>query len=297
MLPPPVVHETACAKVNLALHVTARLKDGFHALDSLVAFVDIADELTVEPAADDDFHITVDGPFAGDEMLNTRDNLVMQAARLLQRQTGGSSGARFHLRKNIPIGAGLGGGSADAAATLRALNRLWQTDVPDANLQQMAAKIGSDVPVCVSSAPARMQGKGEKLSPLPSLPDGLAVLLVNSGEAVQTGAVYASLEPKFYSGDLPAIPQQSNDWLAAANAAGNDLQKAACQQSGAISGLLEALQKQEGNRLARMSGSGGTCFAVFDNAADAQAAQAAIQRRFPAYWAQTCQFKAKAVTV
>lgn len=292
MLPPAVVHETACAKVNLALHITARLEDGFHSLDSLVAFVDLADELTVEPATDNDFHITVDGPFAGDEKLGTSHNLVMQAARLLQRQTGGSSGARFHLRKNIPIGAGLGGGSADAAAALRALNRLWQTDVPDANLQQMAAQIGADVPACVFSIPTRMQGKGEKLSPLPSLSDALVILLVNSGEAVQTGDVYEALEAEAYSGELPAIPQNSEDWLASANAAGNDLQKAACQQSGAIAGLLEALEKQSGSRLARMSGSGGTCFAVFDTPEDAQAAQMAIQQRFPGYWMQACRFKA-----
>lgn len=292
MLPPSVVHETAYAKINLALHVTARLEDGFHALDSLVAFLDLADELTVEPASDNDFHIIVDGPFAGDEALNTPRNLVMQAARLLQRQTGGSSGARFHLRKNIPIGAGLGGGSADAAAALRALNQLWQTDVPDIHLQQMAAQIGSDVPACVSSAPARMQGKGEKLSPLPSLPEGLAILLANSREAVQTSAVYEALEAESYSGELPAIPHTSEDWLAAANAAGNDLQQAACQQSGTIAGLLEALEKQAGSQLARMSGSGGTCFAVFDNAADAQAAQTAIQQRFPGYWVETCHFRA-----
>lgn len=273
----------APAKVNLYLHVTGRRADGYHLLESLVAFAAVADRLHAEPAAA--LSLETEGPFAADLAAagNAVDNLVLRAARALQSAAGVTAGARLRLIKRLPVAAGLGGGSADAAAALRLLACLW--DVPDAAdvFARIAPGLGADVPACLVSAPAVFSGIGEAVVPAGTLP-GCGVLLVNAGEPVPTPAVFAARSGPF----SPAEP-----WLSAAGAdelfgrlraRANDLTAAAITVLPAIGEVLGELDRSPGCRLARMSGSGGTCFALYDSAeAAAQAADAVSDHR-PGWW-------------
>lgn len=262
----------ARAKVNLFLHVTGRRADGYHLLDSLAVFPEIGDRLTATPA--DALSLEVTGPFAP-ALAAEADNLVLRAARALA-----SRGARLLLKKNLPIASGIGGGSADAAAALRLLSALWGIS---ADLPAIALSLGADVPVCLGSRPARMQGIGEILAPVPTLPPA-GIVLVNPGLAVATPAVFRARAPGFTP---PAtLPDAWPD--AAAMAAGlaactNDLQAAAISLCPAIAEVLATLTALPGALLARMSGSGATCFALFADAAAAR--QAAESLAHTGWWA------------
>lgn len=265
------MRETAYAKLNLALHVRRRRADGYHELETLFAFVDAGDELTAEPA--DAFSLTITGPFAHG-LSNGDDNLVLRAARMLADRNGIRGGAAFTLDKRLPIAAGIGGGSADAAAALRLLARMWRLGPDHVRPSDVAADLGADVPACVASQTVHGEGVGEKLTPIDgSALAGLPVLLVNPRVACPTG-------PVFFAWD--GIDRGALDVANWADAR-NDLEMPAVALHPQIAEVLAALQAT-GPRLARMSGSGATCFALFEtsNARDAAARSIAASR--PGWW-------------
>lgn len=270
-----MLDEPARAKVNLFLHVVGRRADRYHLLDSLAVFPQIGDHL--RSTLDDRLSLTVSGPFAA-ALSDETDNLVLRAARRLAAARGVTTGARLTLEKSLPVASGIGGGSADAAATLRLLAKLWGVAVPD----DLALALGADVPVCLTQAPARMGGVGELLSAAPALPP-FGIVLANPGAAVATPAVFAARAASGAGYSAPAaLPDGWPDARTMArDLAGtrNDLQAAATTLCPAIAEVLAALAAQPGCHLARMSGSGATCFALFDDAATARHAAAALAGR------------------
>lgn len=261
--------EAAPAKVNLHLHVTGRRADGYHLLDSLVVFAGAADLL--EGAAGAGLSLALSGPEAP-SLAAEPDNLVLRAARALADAAGVPPRAALRLEKRLPVASGIGGGSADAAAALRLCARLWGVALPDARMAAVALSLGADVPVCLASRPARMAGVGEVLSPAPALPP-FGLLLANPRLAVATPAVFRARSGGFRP--PAALPGGWDDAAAMArdlSALSNDLQDAAVSLCPAIGGVLAALAALPGARLARMSGSGATCFALFDDPGAARAA-------------------------
>ena len=273
----------APAKLNLYLHVTGRRADGYHELDSLVSFTALADTLEIAPA--DALDLAVTGPFASG--LCAGDNLAARAAAALAERLGRPAGLRIALHKRIPVAAGLGGGSADAAAMLRGLARLWGLGAAHAGaLRETALGLGADVPVCLAPRAAYMAGIGEALSAPPRLPP-CAVLLVNPGVPVPTGPVFAarrgpfSVAGRFRDGESPP---DAPALAALLRTRRNDLEGPACAQVPEIDRVLARLAAAPGCLLARMSGSGGTCFGLFGDAAAAARAAPAIARDHPAWW-------------
>jgi len=274
----------APAKVNLWLHVGRKREDGYHALNSLVVFADIADQLEAEPA--DALSLAIDGPFA--EGLGASDNLALAAARRLADAAGLSQpGARLRLTKNIPVAAGLGGGSADAAAALRLLNALWDLGWSNTRLQELAAGLGADVPVCVSPRPTVISGVGERLAPLEAWPE-LHAVLVNPGIALSTAEVFLAHDVgrRDAPHDLqpPLGISTADTALALVRSGANDLEAAAQRLCPDVGAALEAIGDSDGCRLARMSGSGASCFGFYDDARDARDAAAAINVANPEWW-------------
>ncbi len=246
----------ARAKINLFLHSGPRRDDGFHGLASWAAFTEIGDDLAAEAA--DELTLAMDGPFAG-QLPRTADNLVLRAAAALRE----GRGASLRLKKLLPVASGIGGGSADAAAALHLLNELWSLETPFETLFEIAARLGSDVPVCVYNRSALMSGRGEQLRPGPALP-ALPIVLVNPNVPVSTADVFARLSLRT-GAIMPRLPDAISgpDHLAAVLApTRNDLEAPAIGLAPAIATALEALGAQDGIFLARMSGSGATCFAI-----------------------------------
>lgn len=275
-MPPRTVTEPARAKINLALHVTGRRADGYHLLDSLVVFADIADQVTVEPA--DRLTLTIDGPLASGLEAGA-GNLVLRAARFFDP----TCTARIRLTKHLPLASGVGGGSADAAATLRALARLSGRPLPDV---AACAALGADVPVCLTGRPARMRGIGDRLG-LVAIPPGW-IVLANPRCPVSTPAVFAGLGRK----DNAPLPDSLPDWPDIAALARwlkeqrNDLEPPACRVAPVIGVVLAALVARPGALIARMSGSGATAFALFATEAGARAAVAATRAADPGWWVE-----------
>lgn len=269
------MHEPAPAKVNLFLHVVGRRADGYHLLDSLAVFAAAGDVLHGEPA--DVLGLELRGPFA-DGLRAEADNLVLRAARALAETAGVPAQVRLVLDKQLPLASGIGGGSADAAAALRLLGRLWGVE-PGA-LAPVAAGLGADVPVCVASRPARMGGVGEMLGKAPALP-AFGLALVNPGLPVPTREVFRARTGPF-SAEAVLPPGWDSAALMAADLArlSNDLQAPATALCPTIGDALSWLQSRPGCLLARMSGSGATCFGVFADPAEA----AAAARGAPAPW-------------
>jgi 4-diphosphocytidyl-2-C-methyl-D-erythritol kinase len=276
------VERRANAKLNLDLLVTGRRADGYHELDSLVVFAGAADILRAEPA--EQLTLTVDGPFA-EAVPDGDGNLVLAAARELAWAAHIEPRATLRLTKQLPVASGLGGGSADAAATLLALDTLWATHLGEGRLRDLAQTIGADVPVCIWGRPARMRGIGERLDPVRGLPD-LPLLLVNPGVPVSTAAVFGILhlpdepEPR---GPLPAHPSvlRLAAWLMESR---NDLEPPAIELVPEVGAALELLRGLPECLLARMSGSGGTCWALFADAARLARAEAALAELRPGWW-------------
>ena len=268
------MREFAPAKVNLYLHVVGRRADGYHLLDSLAVFPPVGDWLTAQRASG--LSLTVTGPF-GAGLQAEPDNLVLRAALALAQAAGVAADAALTLEKQLPIASGIGGGSADAAATLRVLSRLWQIPAGRVDLAAIGAHLGADVPVCIDATPTRMTGIGEILSPAPSLPQA-GLLLVNPGIAVATPAVFRARSGPF---SPPAVlPAGWPDARALAHgmaALTNDLQAPAEKLCPVITEVLVALAALPGARLARMSGSGATCFALFDSPEAAETAASALR--------------------
>jgi len=270
----------APAKINLFLHVGEKRSDGYHPLQSLAVFVhNVGDELVFRPAST--LELKIIGPH-GSQLSADSENLVLKAARALHA----NRGAEIVLTKNLPVASGIGGGSADAAATLRGLKHLWNLDVDDTQLLDIAAQLGSDVPVCLKSEPAWMEGRGEILTPAVPMPD-MAIVLVNPRVEVQTGKVFAALNTRH--GTEMALPSGFSDaetLLAYLAQTGNDLEAPARSLAPVIGDMLDTLSMMQGARLARMSGSGATCFALFDNSKHARNAMHALREAHPAWWVE-----------
>jgi 4-diphosphocytidyl-2-C-methyl-D-erythritol kinase len=246
------MRETAYAKINLALHVRRRRDDGYHDLETVYAFAEDGDELTAEIGAD--LSLTISGRFA-QGLSNGEDNLALRAARALQAVFGTNEGAHLHLEKNLPVASGIGGGSANAAAVLRLLSRLWNLDLGDARFMAIAAALGADVPACIASVPVIGTGRGDQLTPYNGVENGIPVLLVNPLVPLSTAQVFAGWDGK----DRGALDVElQSSWR-------NDLTGPAIALAPVIARHLARLERCEGARLAQMSGSGATCFAVFDN--------------------------------
>lgn len=268
--------EAAPAKVNLFLHIRGRRADGYHLLDSLAVFPSVGDYLWAEPSAT--LGLSIDGPF-GDALPVSEDNLVLCSAARLAERAGVRAGASLRLRKNLPVASGIGGGSSDSAAALRLLSRLWDTSVPG----DLALSIGADVPVCLTCRPQLMSGIGEHLTPVVSLPQAW-IVLVNPLVSVSTGAVFRTLSRR----DNPAGPALPDaglgtfadliDWLSQQR---NDMEDAAISLCPPIAEVLQALSPAP---LARMSGSGATCFGLLPTEAEAERLAARIRRRHPGWW-------------
>ncbi|UDF30561.1 UNVERIFIED_ORG: 4-(cytidine 5'-diphospho)-2-C-methyl-D-erythritol kinase [Roseateles sp. XES5] len=271
--------ERAPAKINLALAVTGRREDGYHLLDSLVTFTAFGDRLALSPAREDRF--TLSGRFS-DGLCAEADNLVTRARDRLRAALAGSGQAappvHIHLEKNLPIASGIGGGSADAAATLRALGALWQADLPKETLAAIALGLGADVPMCLAGRPLVARGVGEDITPL-ALP-ALSIVLANPLVGVSTPAVFKALASR-HNPPL-ALPAAPADWLAAIATLRNDLEPPARQLCPEISRIAEALAATDA-RVVRMSGSGATCFALYPAEDAARAAAATLSQRHP-HW-------------
>jgi len=266
----------APAKINLWLNVVGRRADGYHLLDSLIAFTDLADEIAAEPA--DRLTLTVDGPLAA-ALEGEADNLILKAARLLAGRAGVSPRAALRLTKRIPIAAGLGGGSSDAAAALRALVELWRIALPVEELFDLAARLGADVPMCLAGRAALAAGVGERLTPAPALPP-CAILLVNPGVALATPQVFAARRGDFSPERPSARPWTDLASFAAALAErGNDLTEAAVSLQPVVGEVLAFLRRTNAVHVA-MSGSGATCFALYATIDEAQRAASLV----PAAW-------------
>ncbi len=267
--------ERAPAKINLYLHVGGAREDGLHDLASLFVFTEHGDDIIVEP--DDDLSLSIEGPFAGALSGEaSSDNLVFRAAQALRQKAGIGAGANMRLVKNLPVAAGVGGGSADAAAALRALEKLWGVTTPAEDLRALAFDLGADVPACLARAPVFVDGAGEQLSPAPALPP-VWVLLVNPGVEMPTGPVFQRFDAEHPAPPAPTHPRFANgttgDIAALMRASRNDLEAPAQEIAPAISGLLQSMRKQQGVLGARMSGSGATCFALFADSDQANAAR------------------------
>lgn len=276
-----MIREFAPAKVNLFLHVGDRRSDGYHELESLVVFAEAGDELAFEEG--DSLSLNIEGPFAGG-LTSAEDNLVLRAANVFARYADVEPKVSITLRKNLPIASGMGGGSSDAAATMRGLCRLWPGRLGLPQLWNIANEIGADVPVCVLPGCWWMTGRGERFATVSQVGTVDAVL-ANPGVAVSTAEVFAKLGERRGVGKS-AKPTNAGtvtgltDYLKGLD---NDLQRPAQQICPAIDNVLDSLTR-EGALLARMSGSGATCFGLFSDTARAQLAAESIARNHPNWW-------------
>jgi len=261
-------------KINLTLHVTGQRADGYHLLDSLVVFADVGDRIDVRPG--NDLALKILGPEA--ENLSADDNLVLRAARLFDCDLG----AQIELIKNLPVASGIGGGSADAAATLKALARFWDRPLPD---RDAILRLGADVPVCLTGMSARMRGIGDDVTHVPRLPENLGLVLINPRVEISTPAVFSRLENKNNDPMQTTIPefadaQMFGAWLTDQR---NDLQAPAIVQTPIIGDVLDVLTGEK-PLMARMSGSGATCFGLFATEYEAKAVCGLLREKYPEWW-------------
>jgi len=277
-----VLTETARAKVNLTLRVLGRRPDGYHELESLVAFAAIGDDVTLRVGAP--VGLTVGGAFA---QAIEGENIAARALRMLAEAAPGLTLGAVHIEKRLPVAAGIGGGSADAAAVLRAIRRANAAQASEIDWPALAAALGADVPVCLASKPQVMWGMGRETAPILALP-ALHAVLVNPGMPLATGAVFQALGAPLAPARaaMPDVPIFAglDAVLAHLRARGNDLEPAAMALCPAVGMVLAALAAEPGVTLARMSGSGPTCFAVFHTAAAAEAARHRIRARHRDWW-------------
>lgn len=271
----------APAKVNLTLHVVGKRDDGYHLLDSLVAFAGVGDTLDFSPA--ETLSLDVTGPTAG-QIPTEGENIVLKAARLLAAAAGVSKGAAITLTKRLPVAAGIGGGSADAAAALRGLMRLWDVSLPPETLRRLALSIGADVPVCLAGTPMRMMGVGEVLEPAPALPPAW-LLLVNPMVPLHTPPVFkARTGPFSEAAPLTTPPGDAKALAEALAVRRNDLTPPAITIEPVVGEVLAAIAATPGCLLPRMSGSGATCFGLYAEEAQARSAAARLAAAHPAWW-------------
>ena len=261
-------------KVNLYLHIIGKRADGYHNLDSLVAFPEIGDEILVSPSNSINLKITGKSK----KELNEKENLILKAIKLLKNR---KMGADIHLIKDTPISAGLGGGSSNAAVTLKLLSKLWNVPLPPINELVL---LGADIPVCMDWRLQRMQGIGEKNSFVAS-PDSLWIVLLNNGDRVPTSTVFQGLAQNEFSG-LVNVPRlnEKNILIKFLKSTGNDLERAAIKNFPIIDDLINSLNLTSGCLVARMSGSGSTCFGLFEKKHEAEKAKKLLFNKFPNAW-------------
>lgn len=272
-----MLHAVAPAKINLYLHITGKREDGYHLLDSLVVFADTGDEITVAPA--DDVSLSIEGEFAS-AVGNDEDNLVLRAARLLQQDAKVPTGAAITLTKHLPVAAGLGGGSSDAATTLKLLSQLWGLSYTVEALSALALPLGSDLPVCLYAQPAFMSGIGDVVDAALATPP-LYMLLVNPRKGLSTPDVYGAYvheerqsEPLMLGSSLIASLKDMR----------NDLQRPAISLCSKIGEVLLELDTQINCEVARLCGSGATCYGLFSDKASCERAADTIRREHPDWW-------------
>jgi 4-diphosphocytidyl-2-C-methyl-D-erythritol kinase len=272
---PPTLRLPAPAKVNLYLHITGRRPGGYHLLDSLIVFTALSDDLELEPSHD--MSLSVEGAFS-DGAGPPDDNLVLQAARALADAASIGEGMAARLVKNIPAAAGLGGGSSDAAAALRGLMQMWDIPREAVDLPALALELGADIPVCLTGHSSFIGGIGEEIAPAPMLPDA-GILLVNPGVALSTPSVFAGRRGGFSPpGRFSEAPASVEAFAGLLSERDNDLTDSAIGLAPVIADVLAALESAPGCRLARMTGSGATCFGLFDDEAAAEGAAGALRR-------------------
>lgn len=280
------VERLAPAKVNLFLHLLGRRADGYHLLESLFVFADYGDVVTLTAA--ETFEFSLKGPFAHAlkaDVLSDEDNIMVKAMRLLEDHVGlDLSDLHMTLEKNLPVAAGIGGGSADAAATLLALNDFWQLHVPMDDLMALGAKLGADVPPCLMGRSAMVRGIGDDVTPVGDLPP-LYVVLVNPLKGVSTPEVFKRFKAEGASFQRPLqdLPQ-GEEWQGFIGNQLNALEGPALAVLPEIADVLGALGRSAGCRLARMSGSGATCFGLYANRQEAEAAAVTLLRENPSWW-------------
>ncbi|GAA0482687.1 4-(cytidine 5'-diphospho)-2-C-methyl-D-erythritol kinase [Parasphingorhabdus litoris] len=273
--------EIACAKINLALHVRRRRPDGFHDIETVFAFLDCGDILSVAEA--DSISLSINGLFS--DGLSDSNNLVLDAAHLLADHANVAAGAHMHLEKRLPVASGIGGGSADAAATLRLLNRFWDVGLSLKALASLSEPLGADIPACVMSQTCRGEGIGQNLSPIGKVMlNGHYVLLANPLIPISTADVFRAWDGV----DRGALAGE--DAIEASIAGRNDLQKPAETIAPAIGDVLIRLDETT-PVLARMSGSGATCFGIYETRELAIAAQAQITKELPKIWTMVGELK------
>ncbi|MCI5049052.1 MAG: 4-(cytidine 5'-diphospho)-2-C-methyl-D-erythritol kinase [Rickettsiales bacterium] len=276
-----MISRLAPAKINLYLHLHGHRPDGYHVLDSLVGFANLGDRITA--AAADDVTLTIDGPFSAG--LQAEDNLVMKAAQSLKVHAKCGKGAEITLHKVLPIAAGLGGGSADAAATLHVLNELWDLDYSYPQLLEVAQKLGADVPACVMSQTVYMSGIGHTLDTAPTMPL-LPAVLVNPNILLSTKEVYAATQLPKKPLDRPQLQgDHFHEVIEELNDCRNDLEPAAMSLCPELSQVMQTL-KVSGASLVRMCGSGSTCMGIYESMQQAQSVQEALQEEQKKWWSQ-----------
>jgi len=276
------VTRRAPAKLNLYLHVLGQRSDGCHLLDSLVMFADVGDVIRVEKAPK--LALEISGPFAADlAATEPENNLVMRAARALASQGGFQATATITLEKNLPVSAGIGGGSSDAAAALQALKALWRLDTSNADLAALGMEIGADVPACLAAQTLYMAGAGEQIDMAPSLPT-LSLVLVGPGAPLSTAQVFNALGAKWSEPGRLAPTDTAEDFVQELASRHNGLQAPAMALQPIIGDALRALEAEQGCMLARMSGSGSVCFGIFQSAKDGEPAAARIAQQHPKWW-------------
>lgn len=284
----------APAKINLALHVVGQRPDGHHLLESLVTFADAGDRIGISPAMEDRF--TVSGPFAEDVPLSA-DNLVLRARDLLRAHLNplglDASPVHIHLEKNLPVASGIGGGSADAAAALLGLEDLWSAAPNLDERLSIALKLGADVPMCLEGKPLIARGIGEKLDMIDALPS-FPMLLVNPRMAVSTPVIFRTLVNKT-NPPLPSMIHTGTaaDWIATMRTMRNDLEPPARSIEPSIAAVSDALSGT-GASLVRMSGSGATCFGIYAEDGERDAAAAFLSQRHPNWYVLPCRSRASA---
>lgn len=267
----------APAKLNLSLHLVGKRGDGYHLLDSLVAFTDFGDALRITPS--EMLTLSVSGPYAGEAP--AENNLVMQAAYRLRDAYGVAGGAHIKLHKKLPVGAGLGGGSSDAATAAKMLRQLWGIEADDEALAVLLAPLGADMAACVYARPLWMRGVGDDVTLAEGLPAAY-VVLVNPQLPLPTIQVYREVQPEEIGGGLPDA-SSLGDYLRVAR---NDLEGAALRCCPDIVAVLAALRQQAGCYVARMSGSGATCFGLFETQEAAMTAASVLMSAYPHWWIQ-----------
>jgi 4-diphosphocytidyl-2-C-methyl-D-erythritol kinase len=272
----------APAKVNLYLHVLGRRSDGYHLLDSLVAFVDIGDRVTAAPATT--LSLEISGPEVAGLAGMGQDNLVLRAARLLADYAGTDRGAALHLEKNLPVAGGVGGGSSDAAAAMRLLVALWQLSIGQEALSRLGARLGADLPACLCGRAAWLGGVGELVEPAPDLPEA-GILLANPRKGLTTATVFAARQGPFAAaGRFAAMPESAIGLAQALRERHNDLTGTAISFVPEIARVLARLERLPGALIARMSGSGATCFALFSDRGAADKARMMLASAEPGWW-------------